>query len=99
MFSSWHFNYSISFQTDTIHLGCYADYNSDRTLPKYYPGKTNYCSCGLHSLSNNFTVFGLQNGGECWSGVGDYDKHGPTNICVGGKGKANANDVYQIAHV
>ena len=63
-------------------------------------------------MNHSYTMFGLQNYGECWSGsdaCDQYSRHGDSKLCIGNNytmcdlnddreciGKGNANFVYLL---
>ena len=53
----------------------------------------------MKTLSAGFTVFGVQNGSECWTSANanaTYNKYGTSTNCVNGnKGGPYANAVYR----
>ena len=90
------------------HIGCYKD-NGNRAMPVMEGSdpildgppqqRENAISkCAFLAKKLGFTVFSVQNGGECFSGpnaMKDYDKYGPSSVpCTNGKGAGYANDVY-----
>ena len=81
------------------HLGCFKD-TSDRAMPAQLPRKNNLLQdCKEAAAFRGYTVFGIQNGVECWSGPdapSTYDKYGPSTACRNGLGGPWANDVYKI---
>ncbi len=55
--------------------------------------------CKQEAAFRGYTVFGIQNGVECWSGpnaANTYDKYGTSTACTNGLGGPWANDVYRI---
>ena len=53
--------------------------------------------CAETVLRHNYKAFGVQYGGECWSGITahlTYNKHKPINTCKNGLGYHWANSVY-----
>ena len=57
-------------------------------------------SCYLAVYDLGYEVFGVQNGGECWTtehGKDTYDKYGESSVCHDGLGGKWANSVYQIS--
>jgi len=55
--------------------------------------------CAEEAFRQQYTMFAMQYYGECWSGKDadkTYNKHGVSNNCLNGVGKANANYVYRI---
>ncbi|XP_078658812.1 uncharacterized protein LOC144904091 [Branchiostoma floridae x Branchiostoma belcheri] len=56
--------------------------------------------CYLAALSRDFTVFGVQNGGQCFgsaNGINTYNRYGPTTTCAAdGEGGPWGNEVYKI---
>ena len=56
-------------------------------------------SCNRAAAFRGYTVFGIQNGVECWSGpnaADDYNKYGTSTKCRNGLGGPWANDVYRV---
>ena len=44
------------------------------------------CECAKRALQHNYTHFGLQFYGECWSGPNAatlYNRDGPSSSCIG----------------
>ncbi|EDO47787.1 predicted protein [Nematostella vectensis] len=84
-------------------LGCYVD-KWQRSLPTYLGSNGNKADlinwCYGKAKQRGFKVFGVQNGGECWSGSNahlTYNKYGPkTSGCQDGLGGGWGNDVYII---
>ncbi|KAI8486076.1 hypothetical protein Bbelb_361760 [Branchiostoma belcheri] len=93
-------------------LGCWAD-KSDRAIPIRL-GMTDPLShddynfrsdpiqkCHQVALGRGFTVFAVQNGGECFGSVdaqNTYNEYGPSTACAtDGEGGPWANEVYKIA--
>lgn len=55
--------------------------------------------CALEAVKNDFKVFALQNGGQCFSGpdaYSNYKMYGSTNCPQGGKGGHLVNEVYLL---
>lgn len=55
--------------------------------------------CALEAAKNDFKVFALQNGGECYSGsdaVSSYSLYGNTSCPQGGKGGNLVSEVYLL---
>ena len=52
--------------------GCFRD-NGNRAIPNYRGNTNNYDDCMNLAVNNDNTVFGMQNGGECWTGDSNYD--------------------------
>lgn len=55
--------------------------------------------CLLEAIKRGYKVFGVQHGGQCFSGPRaqyTYAKYGRSNRCRNGKGGPWANDVYRI---
>jgi len=80
------------------HVGCYGDRKDKRSLPEYH-GHHSSKGCAQVAHNKGYKVFGLQNGGECWTGTaayGSYDMYGESTNCKNGKGGICANDVYSI---
>ncbi|CAH1240011.1 SVEP1 [Branchiostoma lanceolatum] len=93
-----------------ISLGCWKD-TSDRAISKlektdprldgHYSSRRNAIDkCYQVALSRGFSVFAVQNGGQCFGsadGHTSYNKHGPSKDCGSdGKGASWANVVYHI---
>ncbi|XP_035692632.1 macrophage mannose receptor 1-like [Branchiostoma floridae] len=92
-------------------LGCWTD-SGDRAIPVNLEGTDPRLDGAFHSRLNaiekcyrvvksrGFQVFGVQDGGQCWSsapGGEAYKKHGPSTACAeDGKGGSWANEVYRI---
>ena len=81
------------------HLGCYKD-TSNRAMPVSLPRGSNLLQdCKQAAAFRGYTVFGIQNRVECWSGPNapnTYNKYGSSTVCRNGLGGSWANDVYQI---
>ena len=81
------------------HLGCYKD-TRNRAMPVSLPRGSNLLQdCKQAAAFRGYTVFGIQNGVECWSGPNapsTYSKYGSSTACSNGLGGPWANDVYQI---
>ena len=81
------------------HIGCFGD-GLPRSLPNYYSGtghSVEVCFNRATQLGN--TMFGVQNGGECWlddSKKNNYDKYGTSDRCKDGVGGKWADSVYKI---
>ena len=93
---------------DYEHIGCYKD-NSSRVIKKIdgdcghvgpsLKGRVEAIEkCYQCAKDKGFTIFALQNGGECRADEdGAYDKYGgPTGGCINGTGGGHRNDVYRI---
>lgn len=55
--------------------------------------------CALLALANDYIVFGMKNGGECWSGhhvEKTFHLDGKSSQCKKGLGGINAYDVYAL---
>ncbi|KXJ27731.1 hypothetical protein AC249_AIPGENE16919 [Exaiptasia diaphana] len=81
--------------------GCFKD-KRDRALPVYlgYFHKNAVNSCFRAALAKDWRFFGIQNGGECWSGpnvIATFSKHGAGTKCHNGLGGVWNTDVYRIA--
>ena len=81
------------------HLGCYKD-TPNRAMPVSLPRGSNLLQdCKQAAAFRGYTVFGIQNRVECWSGPNapnTYNKYGSSTVCRNGLGGSWANDVYQI---
>lgn len=82
--------------------GCYRD-KHDRAMPEFmgnFKGHDNPVKwCVETVLRHHYKAFGVQYGGECWSGARahlTYNKHGKANTCRNGLGYHWANSVYFI---
>jgi hypothetical protein len=66
--------------------GCFRDNDNPRAIPIYRGNVANYEDCMNLAINNDNTVFGMQNGGECWTGDSNYDseKYGalPEYKCI-----------------
>ena len=93
------------------YVGCFKDNGTDRAIPSLegscslLDGNTwnrvdAVDKCHRCAESKGFSMFALQNGGECKGDYypGTYDKHGESEVCNDGKGGAWANDVYVMRH-
>ena len=93
-----------------ISLGCWKD-TIDRAMPSiehshpilgrsYKSRKNAIHKCYELALSLGYTVFAIQDGGQCFSSSkakDTYRKHGSSSECLeGGKGGPLANQVYEI---
>ncbi|XP_019637236.1 PREDICTED: uncharacterized protein LOC109479688 [Branchiostoma belcheri] len=92
-------------------LGCWRD-TSERAIPTlegtdplldgghYYERTRAIEKCYQVARSRGFTVFAVQNGGQCFgsaNGHNTYNKYGPTTACAAdGEGGPWANQVYKI---
>jgi len=84
-----------------VKKGCYAD-TSNRAIPNYRGNVTEFEQCANLASTNNDFVFGVQYGGQCWTGrnIPNSEKYGTLieNSCImngidlGGEG---AQFVYQ----
>ena len=57
--------------------------------------------CSERAKSMGYSVFAIQNGGECWTtsnAKATYQKYGRSSNCKNGAGGSWANDVYEIGH-
>ena len=109
MHSFWSSRLLGPFAAHFVHLGCYKDLlNHSMTLldGKYdlvdddaFQRKYPVEKCAVVALYQGYSVFALQNGGQCYSGPDAesvYDQHGPAVNCTGGLGGSLANDVYKL---
>ncbi|KAK3710396.1 hypothetical protein QZH41_012332, partial [Actinostola sp. cb2023] len=87
------------------HKGCFKD-SASRTMPNLLGIFSKYndavARCGKKSFKLEYKCFGVQNGGECWSGPNahkTYNKLNKCSKCRHGKGGPYANDVYCFAGV
>lgn len=84
-------------------LGCFQD-NRTRAMPEelrnWRSDQSNAVrKCAQTAKSAGYLVFGVQYGGECWSGPlahVTYKKYGTSTRCVSGTGGSWAQDVYRI---
>ena len=90
-------------------IGCFKD-TSRRAIPQldgkspllkgnYQRRKTAIEKCAYTAIRYGYAVFGVQNGGQCFSGPRahrTYAKYGRSNRCRNGKGGPWANDVYRV---
>ncbi|XP_078691944.1 uncharacterized protein LOC144922175 [Branchiostoma floridae x Branchiostoma belcheri] len=91
-------------------LGCWAD-TSDRAIPilegtdprldgPYQSRQDAIQKCYQVAQSRGFTVFAVQNGGQCFGSANafnTYNRYGPSTACAAdGEGGPWANEVYQI---
>ena len=56
-------------------------------------------ACAQIAKERGLPVFGIQDYGECWSGLdaeNTYNKYGPSGNCENGVGKEGTNYVYKI---
>jgi len=56
--------------------------------------------CYDDAIAQGYTMFGVQFGGECWSGDKielTYSKYGGTSRCKNGVGGSWANDAYLVS--
>ena len=89
-----------------ILAGCYTD-NSNRAIPDTgitFSGSSAIEDCAYIANSNGYRAFGVQNGGECYTGPRaheTYDVHGkaPASECSNGLGGVWRNDVYLIGRL
>ncbi|XP_028409034.1 adhesion G-protein coupled receptor D1-like [Dendronephthya gigantea] len=82
------------------YLGCFKD-TSTRAMPVALPRDRSDLlkSCKQEAAFRGYTVFGIQNGVECWSGpdaASTYKKYGVSDKCRNGLGGPWANDVYRV---
>ena len=80
------------------YIGCYKDSTTgmNRALPNSNPNKvTSIIDCQNIALSNNSSIFGLQDGGQCWYGssLNSAQQYGPTSGCAE-LGGFNTNQLY-----
>lgn len=79
-------------------IGCYGD-RRDRALRVYLGTFNNVYKCAEKAKEKGYKAFGLQNGGECWSGANahkGFSKHGKASNCADGLGGPWANSVYKL---
>ena len=84
------------------HIGCFKD-TGKRAMPKLL-GNWRHDSqavqkCALAAEKAGYSVFGVQDAGQCWSGPQahlTYKKYGSSTGCVNGTGGAWAQDVYEF---
>lgn len=76
-----------------------------RVMPKFLGSFHNQdgavSKCGNLVSLKGYYAFGLQNGGECWSGPEahmTYARLGTTDVCKDGRGGGFAHDVYFIGN-
>ncbi|XP_078580556.1 uncharacterized protein LOC144864360 isoform X11 [Branchiostoma floridae x Branchiostoma japonicum] len=93
-----------------LRLGCWKDSSNraittlektDARLDGSYPARADAIEkCYQVAKSRGFSVFAVQNGGECFgsaTALGTYKKYGPSSSCkADGEGGAWANEVYLI---
>ena len=88
--------FGLEFTEDIQSLGCWKD-NKKRALTSLE--NTHYLldgpyqirsdpikKCAQVAIDHDFTIFGIQNGGQCFGGEGGdkrYDMYGPSNLCNG----------------
>jgi hypothetical protein len=80
------------------YVGCYKD-TATRAMPVALPRRIPLIDCKNEAAFRGYTVFGIQNGIECWSGPNapnTYNKYGISTACKNGEGGPWANDVYRI---
>ncbi|XP_020905886.1 uncharacterized protein LOC110247861 [Exaiptasia diaphana] len=79
-------------------VGCFKDHDEPRRALRAHlsDGSGSVVKCAREAKARGFTVFGLQNGGECWSGKGNYAKYGRGEGCKDGLGGSWRNDVYKF---
>ena len=89
----------IIFLASYEYVGCFKD-RPDRALPiKLITASNSLETCMEIAMNLGYTVFGIQNGNECWSGSNaqsTYNKYGPSTACRDGMGAPWTNDVYKI---
>jgi hypothetical protein len=86
-----------------VYRGCYND-NGNRAIPNYVGNVNNADECASKAKRSNSSVFGLQYGGQCFTGNDENRayKYGPNNnydLCtMNGKPMGNAwtNQVYSL---
>ncbi|XP_077973745.1 uncharacterized protein LOC120347843 [Styela clava] len=90
-------------------LGCWVDFNTDRAISPmdfnfgdvYDTGVDAIKNCAKYAFDQGYSVFAMQNGGECWTSANaetSYKKHGPSTHCQSdGLGGVLANQVYRFA--
>ncbi|EDO32458.1 predicted protein [Nematostella vectensis] len=91
------------FRVSYKRLGCYGDNNANRSMSKHY-GKWDrdvaVRTCADNARSDGYSVFGVQSGGNCYSGAdaaSTYNKHGNASNCdADGTGGSLSNEVYQL---
>jgi len=81
-----------------LYKACFID-NAERVLPNT-PNKvvTTADECYKFAATNDYDVFGLQAGGQCWAGnrnINQYDKYGITD-CANALGDRWSNQIYII---
>ena len=78
-------------------LGCWND-RGDRALSRYHGYNNTVETCYQLAKTNGSTVFGLQNGGECWVNQqgDDYKKYGEAPGTCQALGGPWVNHVYQV---
>ncbi|XP_077978220.1 uncharacterized protein LOC144433736 [Glandiceps talaboti] len=93
-----------------VNLGCWKDTRkrameslegTDDTLGQRYKNREDAIQkCLTVAASRGYTVFGVQHGGQCFSGPNaenSFNRHGPSTRCdADGKGGPWANQVYEI---
>ena len=88
-----------SFPVAHEYIGCFKD-TSTRAMPISLPSSNPLLqSCKQAAAFRGYTVFGIQNGVECWSGpsaANTYNKYGTSTKCLNGVGGPWANDVYRV---
>lgn len=90
-------------------LGCWAEETKLRAIPNKLEGRLltgdyrhrTYAiqRCAEAAALAGYDIFGVQDGGQCWSGPGvrkTYTKYGVSRRCVRGLGALWANNVYEI---
>ncbi|XP_078342480.1 uncharacterized protein LOC144628280 isoform X1 [Oculina patagonica] len=82
------------------HIGCFNE-SYNRTMPiqlgNWRHDSQAVQKCALAAEKGGYSVFGVQNAGECWSGPQahmTYKKYGSSTRCVNGTGGTWAQDVY-----
>ena len=64
---------------------------------RYHNGTVHKCAQAVEKAG--YSVFGVQHGGQCWSGPQahiTYNKYGTSNQCAHGSGGFWTQDVYKI---
>ena len=79
-------------------VGCWRDEGLDRVLTslegshkllkaRNYKNRNNaLVKCAKAAMDKGLNIFGLENGGQCYGGIGStskYNKHGTSNYCQG----------------
>ena len=86
-------------KTPFTYKGCYND-RRIRAMSKYMKkGNGNAANCFKAITAKGYKAFGIQYGGECWSGPNahsTYAKYGSSPKCKNHKGGTWANDVFLV---